>query len=206
MLVVGLTGGIGSGKTTVADLFAKKGIDVIDTDQLARDVTEPGQPALAQIAAKFGPGILSPDGRLDRTRLRNRVFSDPEKRIWLEQLLHPLIRARMAQHVAASSSLYCIVVIPLLFESAPNPLIQRTLVVDLPETLQLERTIARDKMTSAMTQAIVDTQISREKRLSLADDIIYNQDGIAALQQQVDQLHETYCRLAQNGQTPSFGA
>jgi len=203
MLVVGLTGGIGSGKTTVAKLFANKGVHVIDTDQLARDVTEPGQPALQQIAAKFGAEILSPDGRLDRAKLRTIVFSDPEKRVWLEQLLHPMIRAEMTQQIADSTSLYCLAVIPLLFETAPNPLIQRTLVVDIPEALQLERTAARDKVTPQAIQAILDTQIAREKRLALADDIIYNQGALHDLEKQVDHLHEIYCRLAQNDQTSS---
>lgn len=197
MLVIGLTGGIGSGKSVVAKLFADKNIHVIDTDQLARDVAQPGKPALQQIVKKFGHDILLTDNTLDRAKLRSIVFADPEKRHWLEQLLHPLIRAEMKQQIDASPSPYCIVVIPLLFETEPNPLIQRTLVVDATEEAQRTRAAARDKTTSENIQTILNTQISREKRLSLADDIIQNHGSFIDLARQVDKMHEFYLSLSE---------
>lgn len=192
MLVIGLTGGIGSGKSTVATLFADKGIHVIDTDQLSRDLTQPGQPALQQIVNQFGADILLADGKLDRAKLRAIIFSDEKKRRWLEQLLHPLIRVAMEQQIATSTSPYCILVIPLLFETPPNPLIQRVLVVDAPEYLQIARTKERDNTHEDAVQTILDTQISREKRLKLADDVIYNHGSLLDLTEQVDRLHKFY--------------
>lgn len=197
-LVVGLTGGIGSGKSVVAELFAKKDICIIDTDQLARDVVQPGQAALQKIAEKFGHDVIAADGSLDRIKLRSIIFADLEKRVWLEQLLHPLIRTEMKQQIDASASPYCIVVIPLLFETKPNPLIQRTLVVDATEEMQLSRAAERDKTSPENIQTILNTQINREKRLNLADDVIENHGSLSDLAQQVDRMHEFYLSLLQN--------
>lgn len=196
MLVVGLTGGIGSGKSTVTQLFAEKNIDIIDNDVLARELTLPGAPALKEIAALFGADILLPDGSLDRAKLRKIVFADDGKRRQLEQILHPMIRAETQRRAEAARSPYCIVVIPLLFETEPNPLIQRVLVVDAPEELQLSRTVARDSNSKEQVEAIIKTQISREKRLSLADDVIYNDGNIEGLVPQVEKLHELYLSLS----------
>lgn len=195
MLVIGLTGGIGSGKTTVAQLFAEKGIIIIDTDQLARDAVAPGTPALNQILEHFGSALLLPTGQLDRAQLRKIVFADETQRQWLEQLLHPLIRAVMEQQITAASSPYCIAVIPLLFETSPNPLIQRTLVVDAPEEQQIFRTSQRDQISSTDAANMLRTQIDRAKRLALADDIIYNHGALVDLIPQVDHLHQIYLAL-----------
>lgn len=194
MLVVGLTGGIGSGKSTVTALFAKKGIAIIDTDQLSRDLTQPNQPALQEIVAQFGQQILQPDGALNRAELRKIIFADEKKRRWLEELLHPLIRAEMQKIISQVQSPYCITVIPLLFETARNPLINRVLVVDAPEILQIERTMIRDHSSREAVAAILKTQVSREKRLSLADDVIVNAGSEQELIPQVDALHKFYLR------------
>ncbi len=194
--IVGLTGGIGSGKTTVANLFAEKGITVIDTDQLARDLTSKGELALEKISRQFGSSILLTDGTLDRSSLRKRVFAEPADRLWLEQLLHPLIRNAMKQQAQESSSPYCIVVIPLLFETTPNPLINRVLVVDTHENNQIIRAKIRDNANENMITTIVKTQISREDRLKKADDVIYNDGELADLLPQVDKFHQLYLNLA----------
>jgi dephospho-CoA kinase len=197
MLVVGLTGGIGSGKTTVAKLFAEKGITVIDTDQLARDVTRPDQPALKQITDQFGAHLLQTDGTLNRSALRKIVFNDENSRVWLEKLLHPLIRAEMQRQVNTAKSAYCIVVIPLLLETERNPLIDRILVIDSPEDDQLKRTQLRDNATEQEIRAILTTQVNRTTRLRAADDIIENVGPAKNLIPQVDRLHGFYTALAQ---------
>lgn len=197
MLVIGLTGGIGSGKTTVAKLFERQGITIIDTDQLARDVTQRGQPALNEIAKKFSPNILNSDGSLNRTALRKIIFNDDDSRIWLENLLHPLIRAKITHKVAGVNSPYCIVVIPLLLEKEPNPLINRILVVDLPREEQIKRTQARDNLSQDEIKRIISTQVSRTERLAAADDIIDNFGSINDLIPQVNRLHGFYLALAQ---------
>lgn len=197
-LVIGLTGGIGSGKSTVADLFATRGITVIDTDQLARDVTAAGQPALAALEAYFGNEIMLPNQQLNRSLLREIIFKYPEKRIWLEKLLHPLIRTAMKQQITEATSPYCIVVIPLLFESQPNPLIERILVVDTLESEQLKRAQARDNSRLETLEAIIKTQISRAERLLGADDVIENTGSFEDLAIQVDKLHEQYLLLARS--------
>lgn len=198
MLVIGLTGGIGSGKSTVAHLFSEKGVEVIDTDQLARDVTQPGKEALKKIVEKFGAEILLPDGSLNRTALRHKIFAQAEDRVWLEKLLHPLIRNEMKHLADTSHAVYCIVVIPLLFETEPNPLINRVLVVDAPETAQIERVQSRDKSSQEQVQTIINTQISRDQRLAKANDIIYNHGDINELTHQVEELHRFYLLLAES--------
>lgn len=196
MLVIGLTGGIGSGKSTVAKLFAEKGITVIDTDQLARHFTMPGQDALYAIIQKFGESILLPDKNLDRAQLRHVIFSDPAKRQWLEELLHPLIRAETKRLIESAKSSYCIVVIPLLFETKPNPLINRTLVVDATEAQQIARAMLRDGLSEEDIQGIIRTQVTRRVRLDAADDIIINDGSLEQLSQQVDELHRYYLEIS----------
>jgi dephospho-CoA kinase len=195
-LVVGLTGGIGCGKTTVSKLFAHHHVTVIDTDFLARELTRPGTKAFLEIIDKFGTEIIKQNGHLDRRELRKLVFTDPEKRLWLERLLHPLIREEINQQIAASTSPYCIVVIPLLFETSPNPAINRILVVDAPEELQIKRTITRDLQSHPEIEAIMLTQASRKTRMDGADDIIFNDKGPENLVPQVDALHEQYLAIA----------
>ena len=194
MLVIGLTGGIGSGKSTVAKLFQEKGIAVIDTDQLARDVVQPHQIAYKAIVEKFGDAILSHDGTLNRSALRKLVFADEKNRLWLEQLLHPLIYIEMQRHIAIATSPYCIAVIPLLLETGSHPLINRILVVDATEEEQIERAKIRDRLSEKEILAILQTQIGREKRLAAADDIIQNH-RMEDLPRQVEQLHEFYLSL-----------
>lgn len=198
MFVVGLTGGIGSGKSTVAKLFSEKGITIIDTDQLARDVIQPGEPALQQIIDRFGHSILAKDGSLDRALLRKKIFADDAERLWLESLLHPLIRKATQQAVTAADSPYCIVVIPLLFETERNPLINRILVIDTPEKTQIERTMARDRLSEEAVRAILKAQISREQRLAGADDIIINDGTLKTLKMRVENLHEDYLKRAKH--------
>ncbi len=196
MLVVGLTGGIGSGKSTVAALFAAKSVPIIDTDMLARDITQPGQPTLDKIVEIFGKNMLLPDGHLDRARLRKLVFSNEQKRKQLEDLLHPLIRDEIKSKAALLEAPYCIVMIPLLFETPPNPFIQRILVVDASEELQISRTTLRDRSSKDDVSAILKTQANREKRLRLTDDVIVNDGLYEDLIPQVDKLHELYLSLA----------
>jgi dephospho-CoA kinase len=195
MLIIGLTGGIGSGKSTVAKLFEKKGITVIDADQVARDITLPEKPALKKIIEKFGSDILLPNSTLDRAKLRKLIFEDDHKRIWLEQLLHPMIRDELEQQIKAANSPYCIVMIPLLIESSPNPLINRILVVDAKKEAQLERAATRDNQTGSEIYSILSKQATRAQRLKAADDVISNMGTLEDLQGQVDAMHKYYMSL-----------
>lgn len=195
--VVGVTGGIGSGKSTVCRVFTDRhGIVVIDADQVAREVVEPGTPALAAIVAAFGAEVVGTDGRLDRARLRGIVFADPARRAELEAITHPAIRAGMRAHVEAVTGAYCMLGIPLLAEGGRNDLIDRVLVVDCPEALQIERVRARDHLTEAEVAAIMRTQASREARLRIADDVVVNDGDTASLAGRVDELHKMYLQLA----------
>ncbi len=198
MLVIGLTGGIGSGKSTVAEQFAGLGAAVIDTDLISHQLTATGQPALVEIAAQFGPQYLQADGSLDRTRLRALVFSDNLARKRLEAILHPRIReevARMLQQPTAAP--YHIIVVPLLFETgAYGHLVNRVLVVDCPEALQIQRVMARGKLSEAEVRAILQAQCEREERLARADDVIVNDAGLENLQAQTVDLHKKYIALA----------
>jgi dephospho-CoA kinase len=194
-LTIGLTGGIGSGKSTVADLFASYGIEIIDADKIARDITHTEQPVLNEIVAKFGPAILDAHHRLNRHALRDIIFADASKREWLEHLLHPLIRAKMKQKTAQACSPYCLHVIPLLTER-DNDRLQRILVVDAPESAQIKRVLERDNISPTQAQAILNAQITREQRLSLADDVIMNDRNREYLKQQVQSLHTLYLTLA----------
>ncbi len=192
MFVVGLTGGIGSGKTTVSDRFAELGIAVIDADVAARVVVEPGRPALAKIAEHFGLETIAANGELDRARLRELVFQNAAQRKWLETLLHPLIGTEILAQIQAATSPYAILVSPLLIETAQRQLTQRVLVVDVPVETQIARTMARDHNSAAQVQAIIASQASREQRLANADDVINNDQGLEHLDQQVQALHQKY--------------
>lgn len=202
---IALTGGIASGKTTVANLFAAHGVPVIDTDVIAREVVEPGQPALAAIVDAFGSGVLDASGRLDRPRLREAIFSDPVARRRLEAILHPAIREAMELQSAesAASGPYQILVIPLLTEGGRTDHVDRVLVVDVPESHQLERLVARDKVPSDQAAAALRAQATRTARLAIAHDVIENTGSIAALASQVSALHDRYLELARQKQDAS---
>ena len=197
MYVVAITGGIGSGKTTIANQFAELGIDVVDADVIAREVVEPGTPALAAIADHFGPDVITPDGQLDRRRLREQVFSDPSAKAWLNALLHPLIRSEMQRQCAAARSPYCLLVVPLLVENKLTGLANRVVVVDVDEATQIERTCRRDGVTAEQAKAIIAAQASRSERLAAADDVIENGNGSEmAIKARILTLHETYLAFA----------
>jgi dephospho-CoA kinase len=194
---VALTGGIASGKTTVANLFADLGVQLVDSDLIAREVVEPGQPALAAVADAFGAGVLGPDGRLDRRRLREIIFADPAARARLESILHPAIRAEMERQSVAAQGPYHLLVIPLLAEGSGRDRADRVLVVDVPEALQIERLMARDSVTRAQAEASLQAQASRAARLAIADDVVLNTGRIDDLRTQVADLHSRYVKLAQ---------
>ncbi|USV57225.1 dephospho-CoA kinase [Aeromonas encheleia] len=197
MYVVAITGGIGSGKTTVANQFATLGIEVIDADLIAREVVEPGTPALTAIANHFGPSILDEQGRLDRRVLRERIFSEPAAKHWLNALLHPLIRSEMLSQCAAASSPYCLLVVPLLVENRLMALADRVLVIDVDEATQIERTCRRDGVSRAQAEAILAAQASRAERLAVADDVLDNQSGTSeTILARILALHETYLAFA----------
>lgn len=196
-LVIGLTGGIGSGKSTVAAGFASKGIVQVDADLVARQLVQPGTPALEQITAHFGHDILQPDGQLDRQALRAIVFSQPPAKAWLDALLHPLIRQHMQQQLAAAQSPYVLFIAPLLLENQLESYIDRLLVVDLPEQLQLQRTLSRDGGSEQQVGSIMAAQVSRAQRLSAADDVIDNSGKPEQLTAQIEKLHQRYLQLAQ---------
>ena len=195
-LRIGLTGGIASGKSTVARLFEAHGVPVIDTDQIARDVVEPGQPALVAVVEAFGTGVLAPDGHLDRSALRARVFADAGARQRLEAILHPAIRAELARRSAAAGGPYQVWVIPLLVEGGRLDQVDRVLVVDCPVEMQLERLVARDGGSESSAQAILAAQASREQRLAAADDVIVNDGAEDSLAPQVAALDASYRELA----------
>lgn len=195
-LVIGLTGGIGSGKTTVANGFAALGIELVDADQVARELVQPGSPALAQIVAHFGAEVLQADGQLDRAALRSRVFSQPAAKEWLNQLLHPLIRQEMQRQLASARSPYVLFVAPLLLENQLQDRVDRVLVVDIPEPLQLQRTLQRDGGSEQQIAAIMAAQISRTARLAAADDVIDNSAAPEQLSARIAQLHRDYLQLA----------
>ncbi|PKL94188.1 MAG: dephospho-CoA kinase [Gammaproteobacteria bacterium HGW-Gammaproteobacteria-9] len=197
--ILGLTGGIGSGKTAVADRFASLGVHVVDADQAARWVVEPGRPALQQIVERFGEEVLLPSGELDRAGLRQKVFVDPAERQWLEKLLHPLIRAEVTRHLALAESPYAIMVSPLLVESGQYRQVGRVLVVDVPEVLQIARTTARDQASEEQVRAILKAQVQREERLKHADDVLVNDRDLSWLGAEVERLHRFYLTL-QGGQ------
>ncbi len=196
MLIIGLTGGIGSGKTTVASMFSELGIPVLDADEIGRELVKPGSVCLRMISQAFGTRVLSEDGSIDRTRLRDIVFNDELARKQLESILHPPILEEMIRRTERLESPYCVLCIPLLLETEQKNLVQRVLVVDTPEELQRLRVLRRDGLSKAQLAAIMRAQASREARLSAADDIISNEGNIVELEQQVKQLHRKYLKLA----------
>src|SRR5262245_55662815 len=193
---IGLTGGVASGKSTVANLFAALGVPVVDTDVLAREVVAPGSPLLGEIAAHFGPAILGAAGSLDRRALRERIFSDPDERRWLESRTHPAIRELTDARSASAKGPYVIVAIPLLVETRGGERFDRVLVVDCEPELQLARLQARDGIPRAAAEKMLAAQVSRAERLSAADDVIHNDGDIARLRDQVETLHRAYVAAA----------
>jgi len=193
---VGLTGGIASGKSTAAKFFGALGVPILDSDQIARDVVEPGQPPLERLVERFGRGILTPDGHLDRPALRNMVFSDPKARADLEALTHPAIGAALEAQSAAAGGPYQILVIPLLVEKNLASHVDRVLVVDCDEELQIRRLRERDGSTAEQIAAILKAQAPRAARLKAADDVIRNDADLSAVRAQVAALHARYLELA----------
>ncbi|QSX34006.1 dephospho-CoA kinase [Shewanella avicenniae] len=190
--IVGLTGGIGCGKTTVANIFAELGVTVVDADIIAREVVAKGSDGLHKIVQHFGSEILTDNQELDRAKLRERIFQTPAEREWLNQLLHPLIRQRMLQQCHDAASPYALMVVPLLFENRLERLVNHTLVIDIAEETQIARTIARDHVSKTQVVNIIASQISREQRLAKADDVISNQGDVDALRSQILALHNKY--------------
>jgi dephospho-CoA kinase len=202
-LRIGLTGGIASGKSTASQRFAELGVPVIDADVAARNVVERGKPGLDQVVRRFGPGVLDASGSLDRPALRALIFSDPASRQALDAILHPLIRADMEQQAATATGPYLVMAIPLLIESGrAHHRVDRVLVVDVDEALQLQRVQARDGSSADQARAIFASQASREARLAAADDVLRNSGTVADLRQAVDRLHEKYLHLAQTSPSP----
>jgi dephospho-CoA kinase len=198
-LRIGLTGGIASGKSTVAELFAGHGVPVIDLDQVAREVVAPGEPALAAIVAEFGPEVLDAAGQLDRGSLRARVFREPTARERLEDLLHPRILAAAVREAETAGGPYQVIVAPLLVESGLTGWVDRVLVVDCPAETQLQRLLARDGGDAALARAILATQASREQRLAAADDVIVNDGPPERLTEAVAALDSAYREMAAGG-------
>ena len=196
MLVIGLTGGIGSGKTAVSDHFARLGAPVIDADVVSREVVEPGQPALLEIVEQFGADVLQEDGTLDRRVLRQHIFNDSEAKTRLEQILHPKIRATMRKQLEETDAPYAILSIPLLFETGQNKTVDRVLVVDCLPDIQLRRVMQRDGGSEREAQSIIDSQSDRNLRLAAADDVIENNGTLSELKARVEQLHQKYLTLS----------
>src|SRR5712671_830282 len=203
-LRVALTGGIASGKSAVAAAFAARGVPVIDTDALAREVVRPGTPALAAVVAAFGGAVLAADGGLDRRRVRELVFADPERRRALEAILHPAIRTALEARLATLDAPYAIIAIPLLAETGGRDRFDRVLVVDVPPEVQKSRLMSRDGDSAAQAEAILAAQASRAARLAIADDRLDNSGSLAALDAGVARLHEAYLEAAgrPGGATP----
>lgn len=198
---VGLTGGIGSGKTTIAGIFASLGAGIVDADAASREIMLPGSPVFSAVAEKFGKGVIAPDGTLDRRHLRSIVFSSPEALSFLESVTHPAIMQLMSEKMASIDAPYVIAVVPLLFEKHFDSLVRRTLAVDLDESLQLSRTVERDSSSPESVMAIMSHQLPRGRRAVMADDIIYNDPDPEVKRASVSMLHRRYMSLAA-GMTP----
>lgn len=198
-MIIGLTGGIGCGKTTVSNFFAELGIDVIDADIAARIVVQPGKHALLAIEQRFGSDIITADGQLNRAKLRHQIFTKPDDKTWLNNLLHPLIRQEIISQIRTAKSDYCLLVAPLLLENKLDKLVDRVLVVDVDEASQIARTIARDASSEAEVKRIIASQIPREQRLKEADDIIKNEHiTLKEIHQLVINLDHKYRLLSKN--------
>lgn len=197
MFVVGITGGIGSGKSALTAQLQQFGIHVVDADIVAREVVQPGTPALHKINSHFGDDILNSNGELDRASLRQRIFSKPEERKWLETMLHPIIRAETIKQLGQASSPYTILASPLLLETDQHELTQHIVLIDVPVELQINRTMARDNNSEEQVRAIIAAQMSREEKQQRADTIIKNDADLQALYNQAADLHKTLQRLAQ---------
>lgn len=198
MFKVGLTGGIGSGKSTVAALFAARSVPVIDADQAARELVTPGSAALTEIVQQFGERILQEDGSLNRAALRDLVFADPARRQTLESILHPRIIASMHAAAERASGSYCILVMPLLLEARQQSAVDRILAIDCPLALQRQRAMARDRASASDIDRIIASQVTRKQRLAAADDIITNDGDLQHLETQVETLHRRYLALARS--------
>jgi len=197
-LVVGITGGIGSGKSAVTRCFEEHGITVVDADLVARVIVEPGKPALAKIAAHFGPGVIQADGTLDRPALRSRVFADESQRLWLERLTHPLIGGEIVNRISASRSPYTILSSPLLLDTSQHTLVDCVVVVDAPESVQLQRTMQRDGNDEAQVKRIMAAQLTRAQRLERADIVLDNSGSLEDLAQAVEELHKEFLLRAES--------
>lgn len=197
-LVIGLTGGIGSGKTLVSDHFASLGIDIVDADVIAREVVAPGSDALKEIASHFGDNFILENGELNRSALRNRVFSNPRDKQWLDNCLHPKIRAQMLAGIAACRSHYCVLAVPLLIENGLDSLVDRIAVVDCPVETQVARAMSRDGSDETVIRNIISAQCSRQQRLDKADDIIDNTGNKADTIKLVEKLHSFYLNIVPN--------
>ena len=201
-MIIGITGGIGSGKSAVTERFERLGITVVDADQAARVVVEPGRPALAAIAERHGSGILLADGSLDRAALRRIVFADPAEREWLEKLTHPLIGEEIVAQLQAAASPYAILASPLLLETSQKDLVDLVVVVDVAEEIQLQRTMARDSNDEAQVRRIMDAQLPRRERLDGADIVIDNSRSLGELDETVAELHKEFLARAEAERCP----
>jgi dephospho-CoA kinase len=199
MLKIALTGGIGSGKSTVCNIFSRHNTPVIDTDIIAREIVEPGQVALQEIVDVFGANILSDDSSLNRKALANKIFNDKNKRLQLESILHPKIRQITQTKIEQLNTCYVIIAIPLLIETNQQTEYDRVIVVDCDEQQQLERTLTRDKRNRDEVISIIKSQVSRKQRTSVADDIIDNSQNLETLESQIEQLHNKYMELCRKG-------
>ncbi|MEQ1439898.1 dephospho-CoA kinase [Fontimonas sp. SYSU GA230001] len=205
MLTIGLTGGVASGKSTVQGRFAALGVPVLDADLVAREVVAPGQPALARIAAEFGAGMILPDGTLDRRRMREHVFAHPAERRRLEAITHPAIRARMQAWKAAQTAPYCVLSVAILIEAGMQSLVDRILVIDVPEDVQRDRLCSRDGITTELAAQMLAAQLPRQRRLAAANDVIVNAGDLHTLEACVELLHRHYLDLARRGQPRAAG-
>jgi len=197
MFVVGLTGGIGSGKTAATDHLARRGVTIVDADLASRAVVAPGQPALGAIADRFGAPVLQDDGTLNRRALRDIVFSDEQARRDLEAITHPAIGRELFRQIHASDAPYTVLVSPLLLEGSQKEMVHRILVIDVPPEVQVARTVARDTVPEEQVQAIMRAQMDRQRRLAEAHDVVENHGPLRHLHERLDALHKTYLELAQ---------
>lgn len=196
MFVVGLTGGIGSGKTVASDRFEELGVKVVDADIASRVVVEIGKPALSSIEGEFGSDVISDDGSLNRAKLREIIFKDDEAKSWLESLLHPLIGQHILDEIASATSRYVILVSPLLFETTQFQICNRTLLIDVPKDIQILRTAKRDKVPESQVEKIIASQMDRDQKIGKADDVIVNDGEISDLISKIDKIHQRYIELA----------